>query len=65
MTHAQDLALGFVEPHDVLLGPHIKSIQVFMDGITSVKRVDCTTHLGITRKLAELSLISIQFKGCA
>ena len=48
----QDLVLGYVEPHEVLLGPLLKPVQVSgwhpVPGCT-----DYTTQLGVICKLAE------------
>ena len=53
MTQVQDLELGFVEPHEVLLGPLLEPIQVSLDGISSIGCVNHTPQLGVTHKLAE------------
>ncbi|KAK4829865.1 hypothetical protein QYF61_007257 [Mycteria americana] len=55
-TQVQDLALGFVEPHEVHMGPLLKLVQVPLDGIPSLRHVNCTTQLGVTCKLAEGAL---------
>jgi len=49
----QDLALGVVEPHEVSL---LKLVQVPLDGIPSLRCVNCTTQLGVICKLAECAL---------
>jgi len=41
----QDLALGFDEPHDVLLGPLFEAVQVFLVGIPSLGHVNHITQL--------------------
>ena len=41
----QDLALGLVELPEVLMGPPLKPVQVPLDGIPSLQRVDHTTQL--------------------
>ena len=56
LTQVQDLALGFAEPHEVLLGPLLKPVQVPLDGIPSLRCVDHTSQLGIISKLAEGAL---------
>jgi len=45
-TQVQGLALGFVEPHEVLLGPLLKLVWVSPDGIPSIWHVNYTTKLG-------------------
>ncbi|KAK4811172.1 hypothetical protein QYF61_019803 [Mycteria americana] len=52
----QDLALGFVELQEVPMGPLLKPVQVPLDGIPSLKRINCTTQLGVICKLAEGAL---------
>ncbi|KAK4811170.1 hypothetical protein QYF61_019801 [Mycteria americana] len=52
----QDLALGFVELQEVPMGPLLKPVQVPLDGIPSLKRITCTTQLGVICKLAEGAL---------
>jgi len=47
----QDLALGFVELHEVCRGQTLKLFKVSLDGIPSLQRVDCTTQLGVAGKL--------------
>ena len=56
LTTVQDLALGFVELHEVHMGPPLKPVQVPLDGIPSPQHVDCTTQLGVIGKLAEGAL---------
>jgi len=51
-----DLALGLVDPHELLMGPSLKLIQVPLDGILSFWCVNCTTHLGVICKLTEGAL---------
>ena len=52
-THMQDLALGLVELQEVCAGPPLQPVQVPLDGIPSLQRVDRTTQLGVISKLAE------------
>ena len=52
----QDLALGLVGPHEVHKCPLLELVQVPLDGILSLRRVDCTTQLGVICKLAEGAL---------
>ena len=55
-THVQDLALGLVELHEVCTGPPLQPIQVPLDAMPSLQRVNCTTHLGVISTLAEGAL---------
>ncbi|KAK4825361.1 hypothetical protein QYF61_026880 [Mycteria americana] len=56
-TQVQDLALGFVEPHEVHMDSfRFQLVQVPLDGILSLKHVNHTTQLGIVCKLAEGAL---------
>ncbi|KAK4820335.1 hypothetical protein QYF61_024873 [Mycteria americana] len=55
-TQVQDLALGLVEPHEVHMGPLHQLVQVPLDGILSLRHVNCTTQLGVLCKLAEGAL---------
>ncbi|KAK4830883.1 hypothetical protein QYF61_013812 [Mycteria americana] len=57
LTQVQDLALGLVEPHEVHTGPLLQIVQVPLDGIPSLRRVNCTTQLGVICKLARVHLI--------
>ena len=45
--------IGFVEPHEVHLGPLLKPAWVPLDGIPSLWCVDHTPQLGVNSKLAE------------
>jgi len=49
----QDLVLGFVEPHEVLLRPLLGHGWVSLDGILSLRHVNHITQLGFTYRLAE------------
>ena len=55
-THVQDLALGLVEPHEFHTSPLLKLVQVPLDGIPSLRRVNRTTQLGAICKFAEGAL---------
>ncbi|KAK4813810.1 hypothetical protein QYF61_026414, partial [Mycteria americana] len=55
-TQVQNVALGLVEPHEVHTGPLLELVQVPLDGILSLRRVNCTTQLGVVSKLAEGAL---------
>ena len=52
----QDLALGLVEPREVHTDPLLKFVQVPLDVISSLRRVNCTTQLSVICKLAEGTL---------
>jgi len=52
----QDLALGFVEFCEVDIGPLLKPVKVPLDGIPSLRCVDCSTQLCIMHKVAEGAL---------
>ena len=56
LTHVPVLALGLVELHEVHTGPPLQPVQVALDGIPSLQRVNCTTQLGVIGKLAEGAL---------
>jgi len=56
LTHAQDLALGLVELHEVHTGPPLQSVKVPLNGIPSLQRVNHTTQLGVVSRLAEGAL---------
>ena len=53
LTQVQHLAFGLVKPHLVHMGPLLKPIQVPLDGVPPLYRVNCTTHLVVISKLAE------------
>ncbi|TRZ26218.1 hypothetical protein HGM15179_000830 [Zosterops borbonicus] len=55
-THVQDLALGLVELYEVHTIPPLHPVKLLFGGISSLQRVDCTTQLSVTRKLAEAAL---------
>ncbi|KAK4826321.1 hypothetical protein QYF61_007406 [Mycteria americana] len=52
----QDLALGLVEPHEVHIGPLLKLVQVPLDGIPSLRHVNCTTQLDIKQYWSQYRL---------
>ncbi|KAK4805639.1 hypothetical protein QYF61_022397 [Mycteria americana] len=56
LTQVQDLALGLVEPHEVHMGPILKLVQVPLDGIPSLRRVNHTSQHSVVCKLAEGAL---------
>ena len=55
-THVHDLALGLVEPHEVHMDPLLELVQMPLNGTLSLRRVNCTTQLGVVSKLAEGAL---------
>ena len=55
-TQVQDLALGFVEPQEGLLGPLIEFVWISLDNNLSLMCVNCTTQLDIILKLSENAL---------
>jgi len=70
LAHVQDLALGVVELDEVHIDPPRQPVQVPLDGIPSLQRVNRTTQLGVVGKLAEDALdptvhvISKDFEQC-
>ncbi|KAK4815356.1 hypothetical protein QYF61_001344 [Mycteria americana] len=56
LTQVKDLALGLVEPHEVHMDPLLELVQVPLNGILSLRRVNRTTQLGVICKLAEGAL---------
>jgi len=56
VTQVQEPLLGLVEPHEVHMGPLLKLVQVSMDSISSLWRIDCTTQFGVICKFAESAL---------
>jgi len=55
-THVQDPALALDEPHEVHMGPLVELVQVPLDGVLSLGRVDCTTRLGVICRLVESAI---------
>ncbi|PKU26779.1 hypothetical protein llap_22917 [Limosa lapponica baueri] len=55
VTQVQDLALGLVELHEIGMGTPFKPVQVPLDGIPFLQRVNNATQLGVG-KLAKGSL---------
>ena len=55
-SQVQDLALGFVEPHQVHLDPLLKPVYVALNGIPSLWYVDHTPQLGVISQLVEGAL---------
>ena len=56
LTNVQDLALDLVELHEVHTGPPLQPVEVALDGVLSLQRVNCTIQLGVVGKLAEGAL---------
>ena len=56
LTQVQDLAFGFVEPHEVYLGPLLMPVQVPLDDILSLWCADLTPQLGVISKPDEGAL---------
>jgi len=52
LTHVQGLA----ELHEARTGPHFKPVKVLLDAIPSFQKVNSTTQLCVTSKLAEGAL---------
>lgn len=46
-VHVQDIDLGIVELHDVLMSLPLEPDMVPLDGISSLQRVDCTAQPGV------------------
>ena len=55
----QDLALAFVEFHQVPLGPALQPVQVSLDGSTAFWCISHSSQRGIISKLAEVTLYPI------
>ena len=55
-TQVQDLALGFIEPNEVLLGTLLEPVWVTLNGISFFGCVSYTTQLGVIHNLAEDAL---------
>ncbi|KAK4829842.1 hypothetical protein QYF61_006852 [Mycteria americana] len=55
-TQVQEPALGLVKPHEVHTRPLLQLVQVPLDGLPSLRYVNCTTQLGVICKLAEGAL---------
>lgn len=49
----EELALEFIELHEVLLSPLLKPVWVPLDGIPSLVCVDSTPQLSVISKLSE------------
>ncbi|KAK4817647.1 LOW QUALITY PROTEIN: hypothetical protein QYF61_023237 [Mycteria americana] len=53
---AQDLALGLVKPHTVVLSPSIQPVQVPLQSLPTLKQINTPTQLGVICKLTEGAL---------
>ena len=53
ITQVQDLTFGFVDPHEVLLGPLLEPVWIPLNGISSFRSIHYTIQLGVLCKLAE------------
>lgn len=49
----EELAFGLAELHDVCMGPLLKPVRVPLDGIPSLKLINCITPLGVICNLAD------------
>ncbi|KAK4817962.1 hypothetical protein QYF61_003482 [Mycteria americana] len=56
VTQVQDLALSFVEPHTVGLGPSIQPVQVPLQSLPTLKQINTPAQLGVICKLTEGAL---------
>lgn len=56
--HNPGARLGFIDPHEVLLGSLLKPVKISLDRISSLGHVNHTTQLGAICKLAEGALFS-------
>ncbi|KAK4814519.1 hypothetical protein QYF61_021620 [Mycteria americana] len=56
VTHVQDLALSLVEPHTTGLGPSIQPVQVPLQTLPTLKKINTPTQLGVICKLTEGTL---------
>ena len=50
-TQVQDLAPGLTELYEVNTGPPLEPLKVPLDGIPSLKHINCTIQLGVICKL--------------
>ena len=56
MTQVQDLALGYVEPHEVPVHSLFEPVWVSLDGGSSLSRVNHTPQVGVIHKSVEGAL---------
>ena len=55
-AQVQYVALSVIEHHEVHLGSPFEPVYLSLDGILSLRHINCTTQLGFTRKLAESAI---------
>jgi len=53
LIQVQDLALGFVELHEIFMGPPLKTVKVPLNGIPFLWYVTHTMELGVICKFTE------------
>ncbi|KAK4830585.1 hypothetical protein QYF61_011820 [Mycteria americana] len=56
VAQVQDLALGLVKPHTIVLGPSIQPVQVPLQSLHPLKQINTPTQLGVICKLTEGAL---------
>ncbi|KAK4819185.1 hypothetical protein QYF61_026659 [Mycteria americana] len=56
VAQVQDLALGLVKPHTIDLGPSIQPVQVPLQSLPTLQRINTPTQLGVICKLTESTL---------
>ncbi|KAK4831815.1 hypothetical protein QYF61_019245 [Mycteria americana] len=56
VTQVQDLALGLVEPHTIGLSPWIQPVQVPLQSLPTLKKINTPAQLGVICKLTEGAL---------
>ncbi|KAK4828716.1 hypothetical protein QYF61_000554 [Mycteria americana] len=50
VAQVQDLALGLVEPHTIVLGPSIQPVQVPLQSLPTLKQINAPAQLGVVCK---------------
>jgi len=56
LTQVQDTTFDHVEPHEVHTGSLPEPVKIPLDGIPSLRRVECSMQLGVVNKFAEGAL---------
>ncbi|KAK4832354.1 hypothetical protein QYF61_021953, partial [Mycteria americana] len=56
VAQVQDLALGLVKPHTIVLGPSIQPVQVPLQSLPTLQQINTPTQLGVVCKLTESTL---------
>ncbi|KAJ7400302.1 hypothetical protein BTVI_106587 [Pitangus sulphuratus] len=56
LSQVKDFSLDLVEPHEFHMGSLLELVQVSLDGIPSLRQVNCTTQLGVVYSLAQTAL---------